>query len=292
MKRRLIFAALLNIGLPLNALWLVNEPSVVISTTPVENGHIEDIIRYGTAVKVDQEENGWVHVTYPGWHGWVQKEKLLEVDEDEKHPKQAFVGYRGAYVFGVADTEWGPMMHLPFETPLEVVEELPQANRRWVLVKLQQGQTGYVQRSQLTFSPQTLTLTEMIGFAHQFLGIKYLWGGTTSFGYDCSGFVQMLYRQMGETLPRNSNQQAVDPRFTAVTKEEAQAGDLIFFKNSSGNVVHVGMVVDSKTFIHAFTKQESWICLSSLTDERFGNGTFYFGFDIQRFQNKETRPAA
>jgi len=285
MKRLLTFVSLLIIGQSLNALYLVNEPAVVITETPEEKGHVEDIIRYGTAVKVTQEKQGWAFVTYPGWQGWVKKEKLLEVDDDYKFPTQAFVGHRGAYLFSVADTEWGPMMHLPFETPLEILEELPQTNRRWILVKLQQGQTGYVQRSQLKFTSQKLTLPKMIDFAHQFINTKYLWGGSTSFGYDCSGFVQMLYRQMGVNLPRNSNQQAEDTGLKEIKSTEAQAGDLVFFKNSAGKVVHVGMMVDGKNFIHAFTKREAWICVSSLADEDFANGSLYFGFEVKRHRS-------
>ncbi|MCX6994433.1 MAG: SH3 domain-containing C40 family peptidase [Chlamydiae bacterium] len=279
MKKIVLLGIALSLGLHINALLVVNEPSVIIYETPEDHAHIEDVIRYGTKIEVVEEKNGWVYVTYPGCHGWVLEEKLLEIKEDPELHANAFVGYRGAYLFKEADTEYGPFLALPFETPLEVIEELPGTNKRWVGVKLQDGQTGYIQRSQITFSKRHMTSSDMVSFSQNFMGTKYLWGGTTSFGYDCSGFVQMLYRQMGLALPRNSKQQAVDPRFVEVKK--AEAGDLVFFRNTKGKVVHVGMMINQKEFIHAFTKEEAWICVSSLSDKHFQNGHFYYGFEIR-----------
>jgi hypothetical protein len=284
MKTIKFLATFLSFSLYAHALLVVNQPTVTIYETPEEHGHIEDILRYGTVVEITDEKGIWAHVTYPEWHGWVVRDQLLEVEEDPKLHTDAVVGYRGAYLFKETGTCRGPFIHLPFETPLKIIKELPETHRRWVFVKLQDGRTGYVQRSQMMFSNPQLSMSEMVAFSQKFLGTKYLWGGTSSFGYDCSGFVQMLYRQMGMTLPRNSNQQAVDSRFKDVNPEEAQAGDLVFFRNSSGNIVHVGMMINGHDFIHSFTQQEAWICISSLADERFCNGYFYYGIEVRRLK--------
>ena len=266
-----------------NALLVVNEPSVIVYETPEQNGHIEDIIPYGTIVDIAGEQDAWAYVTYAGWRGWILKKELLEVNEDPEVSSNAIVGFRGGYIFNVPDTEWGPYLNLPFETPLKIIRELPESHQRWVVVQLLNGQTGYMQRSQIQFSKVHLTLPQAIEFSQQFIGTKYLWGGTTSFGYDCSGFVQMVYRQMGISLPRNSDQQAMDPRFTEVQTNDAQPGDLIFFKNAAGKVVHVGMMINENEFIHAATKQESWICINALADKRFCNGYFFYEMIVKRF---------
>lgn len=265
------------------ALLVVNEPNISVYETPEEKGHIEDVLPYSTKVEITEEKEAWVHVICPGWQGWVLRSKLLEVTEDPALQANAWVGSHGAYIFGCAATEWGPFLHLPFESPLKVVKELPEQDLRWLMIELQDGQTGYVQRNQVVFSRPLLSMKEMIDFSQQFLGLKYLWGGTSSFGYDCSGFVRMLYRQMGIELPRNANQQAVDPQFKDICIEEAQAGDLVFFQNKSGKVVHVGMMINETEFIHASGRQ-SWICISSLADERFRNGYYAYSTTIRRNQ--------
>lgn len=284
MKKLALVGMSLLLNWSLGAFLFVNSPSAMILEKPETGSHIEDIVRYGTKVEITDEQGPWVHVQYPGESGWLLKENLLELQEDPTVRSNAVVAHRGAYVFNVADTEWGPFLTLPFETSIEVVEELPQAHQRWMLVRLQDGQTGYVQRSQLMLSKPHLTLPEMVEFSQQFLGTKYLWGGTTSFGYDCSGFTQMLYRQMGITIPRNAFEQAVDSRFIEVMPALAHAGDLVFFSNAFGKVVHTGMMINENDFIHACTKQESWISVSSLADERFVNGYFFFGLQVKRFQ--------
>lgn len=268
----------------LHAVLVVNEPSLIVYETAEANGHIEDIIRYGTQVDVTETQGDWVYVTtQSGCPGWVLKKSLLDVQENPASAAQAIVGFRGAYVYDRADTEWGPFLTLPFETPLSIVEEPPGQNHRWILIRLQDGRSGYVPRSQITFLPEKLSPEQMVVFASQFIGTKYLWGGSTSFGYDCSGFVQMLYRQRGIVLLRNSSWQAADPRLREVSRIEARAGDLVFFKNRLGNIGHVGLVINQQEFIHASPQPESWICIASLDDQRFTNGNFSSGTIIKRF---------
>lgn len=267
-----LFTSLIQLGE--SSIQVVNESTVIVYHTPEENGFIDDIIRYGTEVQISPASIGqWVHITYPGLDGWVLKKSLLEIQENYSLKANAWVAAKGAYLFDRTDTRWGPLLALPFETPLQVIEELPEENNRWLKVKLQDGKEAFIQRSQVIFEKRNMTQEEMIHFSREFLGLKYLWGGTSSFGFDCSGFVQMLYRQIGIDLPRNSCDQAKDPRFEEVM--DAKPGDLIFFENGKGHVVHVGLILNEKEFIHAFTKQEAWICISEINEKPFTNGSFY-----------------
>lgn len=261
----------------LTALIVVNDPTLVVYEETTPHAHIGDILRYGQEVSIEKEEGDFAYISYPPQHGWVNKNGLIEVEEVKTN---AYVSIHGAYLHQELDTEWGPIFSLPFESPLEVIEEPEKQHRRFLRVRLIDGTEGYVQRNLVTFDRKILTLSETIQLASFFINLKYLWGGTSSFGYDCSGFVQMLYRQMGIDLPRNSSQQANDPRFQEVT--QAKAGDLIFFKNKSGKVGHVGFVINEREFIHAFPLWESYVCISSLSDERFQNGYYYFGSFVKR----------
>ena len=83
------------------------------------------------------------------------------------------------------------------------------------------------------------TLEETLAFSKKFIGLPYTWGGTSSYGFDCSAFVQMLLREMGLLLPRNACDQAQSPLLVPVLGEELQPGDLIFFGES--RITHVGL---------------------------------------------------
>lgn len=86
-----------------------------------------------------------------------------------------------------------------------------------------------------------------------YLGTPYLWGGRSFMGIDCSGLTQMLYKLQGVRLPRNAAQQAMAGE-TVGFLQEAQCGDLAFFDDEEGNIIHVGMLLDSQQVLHASQK--------------------------------------
>ena len=87
--------------------------------------------------------------------------------------------------------------------------------------------------------------SDVISYAKQFLGCKYVYGGTTSKGFDCSGFTQFVYAHFGVNLNRTAAAQYSNG--TSVTN--LQAGDLVMFGKSGIN--HVGIYIGGNTFIHA-----------------------------------------
>jgi hypothetical protein len=93
--------------------------------------------------------------------------------------------------------------------------------------------------------------------AFQFLNAPYLWGGRTVLGIDCSGFSQLVFRLNGYSIPRDAYQQA-EAGSTISFVEEARTGDLAFFDNAEGRIIHVGIVLrDSQNesqIIHASGK--------------------------------------
>jgi len=89
------------------------------------------------------------------------------------------------------------------------------------------------------------TAEDLIATARAFLGVPYLWGGTTALGLDCSGFVQQVYRLNGIRLDRDADQQATEGRSVDVPR----AGDLIFF--GAERITHVALASGERTCFHA-----------------------------------------
>ncbi|MCX6181637.1 MAG: C40 family peptidase [Bacteroidetes bacterium] len=94
---------------------------------------------------------------------------------------------------------------------------------------------------------------KILEYAFMYLNAPYLWGGKSPFGIDCSGFTQMVYKLSNVNLPRDAYQQA-EHGVACSFVEEAQAGDLAFFDNEAGKIVHVGIVMGNGQIIHASGK--------------------------------------
>jgi hypothetical protein len=92
--------------------------------------------------------------------------------------------------------------------------------------------------------------SSLIETAMMYLNAPYHWGGRSPFGIDCSGFTQMVYRLNGRKLRRDAYQQAEEGTLLSFV-EEAEPGDLAFFDNAEGRIVHVGIILNNSRIIHA-----------------------------------------
>ena len=90
----------------------------------------------------------------------------------------------------------------------------------------------------------------VVNYAKKYLGVKYVWGGTSPNGFDCSGLVQYVYRQFGIKLNRVAADQA--KQGTKVTRAQLRPGDLVFFNTDSrSGIDHVGIYIGNNQFLHA-----------------------------------------
>ncbi len=136
--------------------------------------------------------------------------------------------------------------------------ELPDQRIAWV----QQGDVVLSMNGGADLAPH-MTIPQMVKFSHRFLGLPYTWGGTSSFGYDCSGFVQMLMRQRGYLIPRDADVQAAWSGFEPVKVSKLRAGDVLFF-GGNGKITHTGMFIGHGKFIQATTHEHPVIQISKL----------------------------
>jgi len=95
--------------------------------------------------------------------------------------------------------------------------------------------------------------SQIITTAKKYIGVPYLWGGTTPNGFDCSGYVQYVFKAHGITLPRVSRDQYKVG--TSVSRANLIPGDLVFFNTSGSGVSHLGIYLGSNQFIHASTSK-------------------------------------
>lgn len=93
----------------------------------------------------------------------------------------------------------------------------------------------------------------LINTAFLYLNAPYLWGGKTPFGIDCSGFTQMVYKLNGYKLLRDAAQQSGQGEALSFI-EESEPGDLAFFDNEEGIIIHVGIIMQNNYIIHASGK--------------------------------------
>lgn len=110
--------------------------------------------------------------------------------------------------------------------------------------------------------PEIHKYEQIVSIAKQYLGIPYVWGGTSPSGFDCSGLVQYVYCQLGVRLTRTTYTQVNEG--TEISKNNLRQGDLVFFKKN-GDVHHVGIYIGNNQYIHAPQTGEV-VKISNLSD--------------------------
>lgn len=223
---------------------------------------------YSEEVTILQRSNRWVQIrtTADQYSGWVEGTAVAQQEKDFFQGETiAKVKQMQAHVYSVADTEFGPLGTLPFGSRLKILEE--QQGQRWIKVALVDGKEAFIQRGDITKDTSPLSKKEMVALSHDFLKVPYAWGGRSSLGFDCSGFTQTLYKEMGVNLPRDSKDQLSWQGFKSVEIDEIESGDLIFFGTAQDKIRHVGMALNSEKFIHAVVReQKPNVHISSLKD--------------------------
>ena len=163
-------------------------------------------------------------------------------------------------------TEHAPLLNVPWESRLEVVNGKLDQRGRWLQVRLPDDRLGYIQNGDVSNDFTPLTIDQAIATAKRFVGVTYTWGGTSAFGYDCSGFMQMLIRQRGIIMPRDADIQAAWSGMLSVERKDLKPGDLLYFGESDKKITHTGMYIGNGEFIHDTTNTHPMVQISKLDD--------------------------
>ncbi len=228
------------------------------------SGKVVSQALFGEEVRLEKQSGDWILIVTPdGYSGWVPSPSLIA--RKEPYLATLEITRLSAHIYAAPDTEYGPLFTLPHGSKLVVIDA---SDPRWIAIELLDGQRAFVQKGDV--APQPF---DLVAFSKQFLGLPYTWGGRSSFGYDCSGFVQMLYNRLGISFPRDARQQIADPRLKPVALEKISIGDLLFWGTSEQDIRHVGMSLERPLFIHASSRENKpYLRISSLNDPEWGGG--------------------
>ncbi len=225
-------------------------------------GRVQTQALYGMQVTVVGHSGSWSEVVvhgqptpldprgYPGWMPTRQLTGNTSLEAALRNDPVAVVVVRLAWLRD--PTTFQPRLRISFATRLPVVGR----SGSYDLVATPAGGRMAIRTSAIAEYPSVAAIphptgARLVAVARRFLGLPYLWGGTSGFGYDCSGFTWAVFRRFGIGLSRDADRQAVHG--TPVARSALQPGDLVFFAGAGGvgTIHHVGIYAGAGQIIDA-----------------------------------------
>jgi SH3-like domain-containing protein len=249
--------------------YVISKPVINMYSGASADSEVVSQALYGAGVLSLEKTSGWIQIrTGDDYTGWVA-ESDITAQQGGYAPdgKAVRVVQLSANLYREPSvTKHAPVLNLPWEARLELISGQIDKEGRWLQVRLVNGRTAYVEQGNVSANVAPLTIDQMIQLSRRFLGITYTWGGVSSYGYDCSGFTQMLVRQRGIVMPRDAGVQASWSGVAPVERKDLQPGDLLFFGRSQANITHTGMYIGNGEFIHDTTNTHPEVQISKLDD--------------------------
>jgi gamma-D-glutamyl-L-lysine dipeptidyl-peptidase len=249
--------------------YVVSQPVINMYSTASKDAEVVSQALYGAGVLSLEKKKGWIHIrTGDDYTGWVAAAGVTPLQGSYAPDGKAVrvVGQSANLYREPSVIKHAPVLNLPWEARLELIPGSVDKGERWLQVRLVNGQAAYIEQGNVSADLAPLTIDQTIQLARRFLGITYTWGGVSSYGFDCSGFTQMLVRQRGIIMPRDAGAQASWSGVVPVERKDLQPGDLLFFGASSAKITHTGMYIGNGEFIHDTTNSHPEVQISRLDD--------------------------
>jgi gamma-D-glutamyl-L-lysine dipeptidyl-peptidase len=245
-------------------------PVANMYSSPTQDADVVSQAILGSNVGVLESQRDWVKVrTSDQYTGWMPLSDSIQQNAGTYATKGRVIQVESLFanLYRETDvTQHQPVITAPFETRLEVVKEGAGDDAGWLQVALPDGHAAWIQNSDVNPDPKPLSIDASIALAKRFLGLPYLWGGRSSYGYDCSGFTQMLVRSRGINMPRDADLQAAWEGTQVIERKDLRAGDLLFFGAGPDKITHTAMYIGNGEIIHATTNGHPVIQISRLDD--------------------------
>ncbi len=242
---------------------LVNNSVINLRSNPRHSAEIATQLLLGTPVKILKMESGWYLVQAPNKYiAWVDGSALvrknqIEIDNYKRSEKIIFNKQYG-FSYSEPDDKSQVVTDLVLGSVLPVLK----SNANYYQVQYPDNRIAWVKKDGVLdaneiFNKQ-INETELVETAMKFVGIPYLWGGTSSKAIDCSGLTSTIYYINGTLLQRDASQQVKYGRIITTTYnwKDLLPGDLLFFRRGGSKTVpekitHVAMYIGDSEFIHA-----------------------------------------
>jgi len=236
--------------------------SAAIADVRAEPDHTSELVTQAlmnTTAEAGESSGDWTFVTLPDYQGWVRNDELEEpivkgfckVGECCGTPLHFVAVVRTPRTLLYSDAKSDIAVGYAYLSTMLPLLDLTGIGR--VEVALPGERTAWLSRAAIEIGRQETvfprTCVEAIsGYARSFLGVPYLWGGTSYEGIDCSGFVQLCYRMGGYVIPRDAHQQHAFLQ-QDIDRNQLQEGDLILFGRQK--ITHVAMALNLHTYVHS-----------------------------------------
>jgi cell wall-associated NlpC family hydrolase len=213
---------------------------------PSDRSEMVTQLLFGDHFEILETSDSWcrIKIAYDSYECWIDKKQFAPIQSHTYDILNTFKIFNcNELVQIVTEKQSGLML------PVLLASTLPNFDDGECVIENQTySYDGAFITGHLPFTKIGIVETAML-----YLNAPYLWGGKTPFGIDCSGFSQMVFKLNGIKLLRDAYQQAEHGE-TLSFVEEAEPGDLAFFDNEEGRIVHVGIVMENHKIIHASGK--------------------------------------
>ena len=223
---------------------ICNLSVIPLRTEPSDKSEMASQILFGETLEILSREKQWLHVRTHAddYGGWIDEKQIRILSSDELKEAQKSPAN---CLLDLTATAFGPSGSIL----LIIGSSLPLYENQKFRLGIEEFQTdGDVIQTGMR------DLSNRIPWnAIKFAGTPYLWGGRSLFGIDCSGFTNVVFKLSGIKLRRDSWQQSEQGMLVNFI-DQSRAGDLAFFHNEEGKIIHVGIILEGKKIIHASGK--------------------------------------